>query len=121
MLDREGKERVVRNEATFRDVNENIELGIEHDDETLIRFVCECGDASCARLIELTAREYEDLRAHPRRFAVVDGHVFEETEVVITRNERYAVVEKVDPSARLADATDPRKDAATRPGGASRP
>jgi len=51
------QERIARNEATFRRINEDIERGRDCDDDTtLVGFVCECGSVDCGRLIELLAR-----------------------------------------------------------------
>ena len=48
------QERIGRNEATFRSINEDIERGRDaEDDRTLVGFVCECGWAECSRLIAL--------------------------------------------------------------------
>jgi hypothetical protein len=105
----ESQERIARNEATFRRVNENIERGRDADDDaTLIGFVCECGSADCARLIELTPREYEAIRADPRRFAIVQGHEFTDVENVVETYERYAVVRKLEHAGAIAKETDPR-------------
>ena len=42
-------ERIGRNEATFRSINEDIERGRDaEDDHTLVGFVCECGRRSAA-------------------------------------------------------------------------
>ena len=67
--------RIARNEATFRRINEDISRGRDRDDDTtLIGFVCECGKADCARLIEMTQAEYDGVREDPCKFAVVPGH-----------------------------------------------
>jgi hypothetical protein len=103
------KERIARNEATFRRINEDIGRGRDaEDDTTLVGFVCECGDVDCARLIELTPAEYQRLRTVPEQFAIVNGHEIPEVERVILRTDRFAVVEKQPPSDVIAQATDPR-------------
>jgi hypothetical protein len=103
------EERIARNEATFRSINEDIERGRDADDDTtLIGFVCECGSAECGRLIELTPAEYEGVRADPCRFAIVDGHEIPAVERVIERHARYVVVSKLEPSGSIAKETDPR-------------
>ena len=71
-MERQGKQRVAMNEATFRKVNEGMEAG--QDPSGLLSFVCECGRLNCTRILQLTRAEYEAIRANPRRFAVVDGH-----------------------------------------------
>jgi len=103
------QERIGRNEATFRSINEDIERGRDaEDDRTLVGFVCECGSAECSRLIELTPAEYEAVRIDARRFAIVDGHELLEVEEVVERHDRYAVVRKLEASGAVAKETDPR-------------
>ena len=102
------QERIGRNEATFRSINEDIERGRDaEDDRTLVGFVCECGSAECSRLIELTPAEYEAVRSDPCRFAI-NGHEMPEFETVIERHDRYAVVRKLEASGAVAKETDPR-------------
>jgi hypothetical protein len=104
----QGKQRVAMNEATFRKVNEGMEVG--QDPSGLMTFVCECGRLGCNKLIELTRGEYEDVRANPRRFAILDGHEIPEVEDVVERHDRYIVVEKSgDLEAEIVEHTDPRR------------
>ena len=103
------QERIARNEATFRLINEDIERGRDADDDTtLIGFVCECGSADCGRLIELTSAEYESVRENPLRFAIVHGHEIAAVERVVERHDRYAVVSKLQETGQIAKETDPR-------------
>ena len=103
------KERIARNEATFRRINEDIERGRDADDDTTrVGFVCECGSADCGRLIELTPAEYEHVRADPQRFAIVSGHEIAAVEYVVERTDRYAVVRKLPDAGAIAKETDPR-------------
>jgi hypothetical protein len=107
-MDRQGKQRVAMNEATFRKVNEGMEVG--QDPAGLLTFICECGRLRCDELIQLTRREYEDIRKHPRRFAILDGHEILEAEKIVERHDRYLVVEKAgDPEAEIVEQTDPRR------------
>jgi hypothetical protein len=109
MVAADMKDRIGRNEATFRSINEDIERGRDADDDrTLVGFVCECGSAECSRLIELTPAEYERVRSDPCRFAIVNGHEIVEVETVVERHDRYAVVRKLDDSGAVAKETDPR-------------
>lgn len=103
------QERIGRNEATFRRINEDIDRGRDaEDDSTLVGFVCECGMTDCARLIELTPAEYERVRSDPCRFAILNGHEIPAVESVVERHERYAVVHKLAESGVVATETDPR-------------
>jgi hypothetical protein len=100
------QERIGKNEALFREVNERIR-DISSDGE--IDFLCECGAENCAQQIRLTSEEYRDVRAHPTHFVIASGHEAPDVESVVAENERFAVVEKVagEPHA-LAERTDPR-------------
>jgi hypothetical protein len=105
-MDSVGEERVARNEAAFRKVNEAIEQG-RQTREGLMGFVCECGRLRCNEIIELTLPEYEAVRADARRFAVRHGHELEFEEVIET-HERYLVVAKRGGAGDVAASTDPR-------------
>ena len=107
-MERQGKQRVAMNEATFRKVNEGMEAG--QDPSGLLVFVCECGRLGCNKLIQLTRPEYEGIRKNPRRFAILDGHEILEAETIVERHDRYLVVEKTgDPEAEIVEHTDPRR------------
>jgi|1185.fasta_scaffold152382_1 hypothetical protein len=104
----EYRQRVAMNEATFRKVNEGMEVG--QDPSGLLTFVCECGRLGCTKLVQLTRVEYEGVRANPRRFAILDGHEILEAEEIVERHERYLVVEKAgDPESEIVEHTDPRR------------
>jgi hypothetical protein len=107
-VDPQSKQRVAMNEASFRKVNEGMEVG--QDPAGLLTFICECGRMGCTRMIELTRAEYEAIRANPRRFAVLAGHEIDDVEDVVERHDRYLVVEKAgDPEAEIVEHTDPRR------------
>ncbi len=107
-MEREDKQRVAMNEATFRKVNEGMEAG--QGDSGLLSFVCECGRLHCNKLLQLTRPEYEAVRENSRRFAIVDGHEILEAEAIVERHDRYLVVEKTgDPAAEIVEHTDPRR------------
>jgi hypothetical protein len=107
-MKREDKQRVAMNEATFRKVNEGMEVG--QDPSGLLTFVCECGRLGCTKLIQLRREEYESIRENPRRFAIVDGHEILEAEEIVERHDRYLVVEKAGgPEAEIVEHTDPRR------------
>lgn len=107
----EGKKqrRAAANEATIRDVNEGIERGQwPGEEDTPVGFRCECARLGCNQLVELTVREYEEIRANPRRFVVVPGHEFPDVEVVAESRRGYLIVEKQDQAAEAAERHDPR-------------
>jgi hypothetical protein len=102
------KERLARNEALFREVNERVEEISGQAGLDTIDFICECGDADCTMPISLTTAEYERIRADPVLFAVVPGHVIPEVEDVVTEGHRFQVVRKHVEEEQIARATDPR-------------
>jgi hypothetical protein len=107
----EGKkqQRAAANEATIRDVNEGIERGQwPGEEDAPVGFRCECARLGCNQLIELSVREYEYIRAHPRRFVLVPGHQLPEVETVIEARPGYVIVEKRDQAGEVAEAHDPR-------------
>jgi hypothetical protein len=103
------QQRVASNESTFRDVNESIEGGRwPGEEDAPVAFLCECAQMGCSRLIELTIREYERVRASPRRFLVAVDHHLPGAEVIVEAFENYLVVEKRGQAGRVAEGKDPR-------------
>ena len=104
------EERVARNEALFREVNEQIkQVNEDAPAGAETAFVCECGDPECTGPVSLTLVEYEEVRGDATHFAVLPGHVVPDVEVVVARNDRFAVVRKNEPeAARIAVREDPR-------------
>ena len=108
-MEGERQQRAGANEATIRDVNEGIERGQwPGEEDAPVGFRCECAQLGCNQLIELSVREYEDIRAHPRRFVVVPGHEAPDVETVIEAGPRYVIVEKLDQAGEVAEQHDPR-------------
>jgi hypothetical protein len=103
-----GEERIARNEATFREINEAIEDG-RQTRAGLIGFLCECGVLGCNEVVELTIPEYEAVRVGSRRFFIRPGH---ETAVdkVVEVHDRYAVVVKTGLAGQLVERSDPRME-----------
>ena|SRR5436190_19108762 len=102
-------ERIARNEAAYRDVNDAIRAGRADIDPGVPRpFVCECGQLGCNQLVDLTLSEYEAVRAHPRRFLLLAGHEIPDVEVVVERHDGWVVAEKRATAAAVAEETDPR-------------
>jgi hypothetical protein len=106
----EREERIAKNEAIARDINEGIEQAMASlTPEGHTRMVCECGRPDCELLVAITVSEYEDARGDARRFVVVKDHVFSDLERVVAETDRYAVVEKREGTpAQIAEASDPR-------------
>lgn len=108
-MDDQALERVVRNEVAFRLVNERLRASAGlADTREAFPVTCECGWLGCNRMLELTVPEYEAVRAHARRFFVVDGHVIDEAEAIVERHAGYLVVEKPAEEGQIAEELDPR-------------
>jgi hypothetical protein len=115
MAGRDGErtpEALARNDAVFRDANEQIDAfarSIDGTPDAHVPFLCECADVACTEIVRITSSEYEDLRRHPAWFATVPGHEGDEHWArVVQENDRYAVIEKVGAAAEVAAELDPR-------------
>jgi hypothetical protein len=100
------EERAGRNEALFREVNENIaklEARLTGASE-VIPAICECSRAGCTTQIEITPDEYMAVRRHPDRFIVALGHEDPSLEHVVEAGRGYLVVEKDGVAAAAANA-----------------
>jgi hypothetical protein len=107
IMERDMQRRVGANEDVFRGVNEGIAAGQwpgEEDEPS--RFRCECAQLGCNELITLSMRDYERVRAHPRRFVVVAGHEQLEAEQVVEYGSGYLVVEKIGEAGIVAEELD---------------
>jgi len=89
------EERMTQNEATSREVNEDVE-GMHQVDPPgrRIQIVCECALDGCGRVIAITVTEYQQVRGDPRQFAIVPEHVVGDIERIVSKNDRFAVVAK---------------------------
>ena len=108
------KDRFVRNEALFRELNERVrEIEQTLTDRGVAEpapygeYFCECGLDDCTEKIRLTADEYERVRSNPLHFAIVPGHEVAAVERVVESGDRFAMVEKFEGERELI-LTDPR-------------
>ncbi|MGI8607533.1 MAG: hypothetical protein ACR2L0_10375 [Gaiellaceae bacterium] len=99
-------ERVGKNEAVFREVNERIN-DVTHGDAA--EYLCECGYATCTETIQMTVADYEGVRSDPTHFALLPGHELPDVEEVVERGDGFLVVQKhAGAAAALAAELDPR-------------
>jgi 5-bromo-4-chloroindolyl phosphate hydrolysis protein len=102
-----GREiRAARNQSLFRAVNEKMRAlndAFTHATETFV-IACECADTSCVEMLDIAPAEYEAVRAQPRHFAVLPGHVYPDVETVVREHDGYVVVEKQALAGELAEA-----------------
>ena len=108
----EQVQRKARNEALFRNLNEQINR-FESDDRAdvseRIDFVCECSSAGCLKVVSVSRAEYEAIREGASTFVVVPGHEDPSIEDVLVSHSEFSVVEKRGQAAELAAETDPRE------------
>ena len=104
------EERVTKNEAVTREINERIEEAkAGGPSESHLRMLCECGQPQCSDLVAITIGEYQQVRSDPRTFAVANGHVVVDVEFVVSETGRFTVVQKREGTpAGVAEALDPR-------------
>jgi hypothetical protein len=104
------EERIARNEALFREVNERVaDLQDSLGDGGTTDFVCECGADTCIERISVPMGVYERVRNDSHLFLVRPGHQEPEVERVVETDERFLVVCKDTPTAeKIAEQTDPR-------------
>ncbi|HEY3922263.1 MAG TPA: hypothetical protein VGL76_09130 [Gaiellaceae bacterium] len=108
-MESNSQERLAKNEAFFREVNERINDVAEGMlGEQAYTFICECSDPKCTERISLTRVEYEEVRAKPARFVIARGHTAPEIEHVVEHEGDHVVVEKLGLAGRIAARLDPR-------------
>jgi hypothetical protein len=98
-----------RIQAIYRQVNEGIALINAGWDVPALELMCECGVAGCTQRVELTAAEYERVRAEPTHFVLRPGHEDGATEHVVRAGPGWVVVANDGLAARIAEETDPRR------------
>jgi hypothetical protein len=114
------EERIAENQALFRAMNQRLGSWEERRaaPQEKHMFFCECGDRRCHERVCLTITEYEAVREHALRFAVLRGHVFPEAERVVAEPDGYVVVQKHDHLRAVIDEAP--HGWATAPDGAER-
>lgn len=81
-----------------RRANERLVRAVGHlvEAENQVPFLCECRDPLCTEPVPMTLQEYEAVRAHPRRFALVPGHPTLAGERIVGEDSRFQITEKLD-------------------------
>lgn len=99
------EDRIARNEALFREVNERIEELVP-DQLPVFEIACECGDGECLQMLEVSARDYSQVRSQPTHFFVIPGHEIPDVETVTEKTPHFNVVEKHVGEEHIARLTD---------------
>lgn len=111
----ERTERLARNEAAFRLLNERAravtkELALDGvaGEPDRLECVCECSDPDCTARLFVRTPDYELARGDPGRFIVAPGHVDTTIERGVFEVEGAVLVEKHPGERNVAVETDPR-------------
>jgi hypothetical protein len=99
------KDRIARNEALFREVNERVRDLVPS--EGGIEFICECGSEECIERVTLTREEYERVRSDPVEFFVKPGHEMFDVEEVVESHDHYLLVRKHAEEQHIVRQMDP--------------
>jgi hypothetical protein len=102
-------ERLARNQALFREVNERLLELSEGFQDGPLQFVCECSNEDCTLTVTLNHDQYESVRAHSTFFVIASGHEILEVEKVIDNQDGWTIVQKVTASDYAVE-TDPRRN-----------
>jgi len=102
------EKRLALNEALFRETNERVEERVRLfvGAEELFGIICECASLDCKERITVTQDEYATVRSDPSQFIVKPGHMVDEVEQTVVRNDRFEVIRKVGLAAEIAEFLD---------------
>jgi hypothetical protein len=103
------EERVAKNEAVSREINEQIEQANDsRPPNSFLHIVCECGYDTCDLFIGVLKDEYERVRDDPRQFIVRGEHVILDVELIVEQRDRFTIVAKRQGTpSQVATRTDP--------------
>lgn len=109
MNESRDKRRMAENEVIFRQHNERVNEGFkklqvmarehnqdpsEYDDDSMLRFFCECCDEDCRERIMLRPSRYEEIHENRSRFTIIPGHEVKSIERIVEENDGYSIIEK---------------------------
>jgi hypothetical protein len=106
-----GVAAIARDRLLLREVNDRIaELADGWNETGVSLFVCECSGRGCAQALEITAAEYQRIRADESHVVVFPGHEQPESERVVERGGRFVVVAKPEPGGANGRVYEDRRD-----------
>jgi hypothetical protein len=114
-----AEERVAKNEAAARAVNESLQKVDARPASSFIHVACECGLQDCGRVLAITRPVYERVRSDPRQFVILPSHLMSQVEDVVLESEifgnKFLIVAKRDGTPEdVAVRTDPRRQGYSR-------
>jgi hypothetical protein len=97
------EERIAYNEAWCRDLNERKAEWVRSGD-LAAGFRCECSQMTCGARMQLSEREWEEVRSQDNRFAVAPGHsAADDVEQVVKEYPHFWIVEKRGEAGEVAE------------------
>lgn len=102
------EQRAARNEALFREVNQNIARLEERHGTTAATpvYICECATADCTAQLPIDPETYRRVRENSRMFFVLPGHQDPQLERVVEEHRDYLVVQKTGLAGEVAERAD---------------
>jgi hypothetical protein len=94
--------RIAFNEAFSRDLNERKAEWIESG-QVVAGFRCECWQIDCGERLQLSSREWHEVRSRPNRFAVAPGHIARDHEAVVKEYPHFWLIEKHGRAGNVAE------------------
>ena len=110
-MTKSNKQKLIDNETVFREYNEKIQRGLQHEDNEGIRmgyesnnivddvalhFHCECSDENCKERILMKPTQYKIHHVNRSQFIVIPGHQVMKVERVVEEHDTYNIVENHD-------------------------
>ena len=101
----EREARAARNQALFRAINEKLTALNDAFESVMGTFTiaCECANVGCVEMLDIAPEEYASVRAEPRHFVVLSGHVYPDVQRVVRERDGHTVVEKLGVAAEVAE------------------
>ena len=102
------EQRAARNEALFREVNQNIARLEERYGNTVTEpvYICECATADCTSQFPIEAETYRRVRENARIVFLLPGHENPKLERVVEEHRGYLIVEKTGQAGDVAERTE---------------
>jgi hypothetical protein len=94
--------RIAFNEDFSRNLNKRKAEWIESG-QVAAGFRCECWKVDCGERIQLSIREWHEVRSRSNRFAVAPGHIAGEDETVVKEYPHHWLIEKHGEAGNTAD------------------
>jgi len=108
MNKKSSERRQIENEAVFRNMNEQVQVGLdelkyqaEQEGETIqitdtpLHFYCECSDENCQERVVLKPSTYKNIHSDRKQFIIKPNHEVPDIEEVVDVIDDYLVVRKL--------------------------